>query len=84
MTTAAYAAAEWRTRLRYRLARHPLTILAGYATTFAYGMCLRPLLLSSRQHPDAAAALLAHGCLLAAPLAAPPGCSCWAAAAVAV
>lgn len=74
MTTAAYAAAAWRTRLGYRLARHPLTILAGYVTTFAYGMCLRPLLLNPRQHADAAAALLVHGALVAAlALAAPPG-----------
>jgi omega-6 fatty acid desaturase (delta-12 desaturase) len=74
MTTSAYAEAGWPERLRYRLARHPTTMLLGYATTFAYGMCLRPLLSDPRQHWDAAAALGAHAALMAGlALAAPPG-----------
>jgi omega-6 fatty acid desaturase (delta-12 desaturase) len=74
MTTTAYADATWWTRLRYRLARHPLTMLLGCVTTFAYGMCIRPFLLNPREHSDAALALLVHGSLaVALALAAPVG-----------
>jgi acyl-lipid omega-6 desaturase (Delta-12 desaturase) len=74
MTTRAYAEAGWRERMRYRLARHPATMLLGYATTFAHGMCLRPLLYDARQHWDAALALAVHAALAAGlALAAPPG-----------
>jgi omega-6 fatty acid desaturase (delta-12 desaturase) len=66
MTTRDFARAPvWR-RLAYGLSRHPLTILAGYVTVFLYGMCLRPLLLRTRQHGDAALALLVHAALIAA------------------
>src|SRR5439155_16836615 len=66
MTTRAFARASRRQRLAYALSRHPLTILAGYATVFLYGMCMRPLLLRPRQHADAAVALVMHAALVAA------------------
>ena len=44
--------------------RLPVSILAGYATIFLYGMCLYPLLLRPRQHADAALALLLHTALV--------------------
>ena len=66
LTARAYARASRRQRLAYTLSRHPLTILAGYATVFLYGMCLRPLLLRPRRHADAALALLLHAALGAA------------------
>src|SRR5262245_8175697 len=66
MTTRDYArASRWR-RFTYALSRHPLTILAGYATVFLYGMCLYPLLVRPRQHADAALALGLHAALAAA------------------
>src|SRR5438876_7887719 len=63
MTTRAFARAARRRRFAYALSRHPLTILAGYATVFLYGMCLSPFLLRPRQHPDAALALPLHAAL---------------------
>jgi omega-6 fatty acid desaturase (delta-12 desaturase) len=64
MTTQAFARATRRRRLAYVVSRHPLTILAGYATIFLYGMCICPLLLRPRQHADAALALLLHSVLV--------------------
>jgi omega-6 fatty acid desaturase (delta-12 desaturase) len=66
MTTTAFARASQRKRFAYALSRYPLTNLAGYATVFFYGMCLRPLLLRPRQHADAALALVLHTALVAA------------------
>jgi omega-6 fatty acid desaturase (delta-12 desaturase) len=63
LTARAYARASRRQRLAYALSRHPLTILAGYATVFLYGMCLRPLLLRPRRHVDAALAVFLHAAL---------------------
>jgi omega-6 fatty acid desaturase (delta-12 desaturase) len=77
MTTLAYARASRRRRLAYALSRHPLTILAGYATVFLYGMCLGPLLLRPRQHADAALALLLHAALVAALAACSPALLLW-------
>ena len=57
--------------------RHPLTILAGYATVFLYGMCLRPLLLRPRQHADAGLALLLHATLVTALAAFAPALLLW-------
>jgi acyl-lipid omega-6 desaturase (Delta-12 desaturase) len=65
MTTRAFARARWGRRWGYALYRHPLNILAGYATVFLYGMCLQPLLWRPRQHADAALALVMHAALLA-------------------
>jgi omega-6 fatty acid desaturase (delta-12 desaturase) len=65
MTTQAFAQATRRRRFAYALSRHPLTILAGYATIFLYGMCVYPLLVRPRQHADAAVALLLHAALIA-------------------
>ena len=60
MTTKAFARATPFKRLVYAIGRHPLTILAGYATVFLYGMCLYPALTRPRQHLDAALALVLH------------------------
>jgi acyl-lipid omega-6 desaturase (Delta-12 desaturase) len=77
MTARAYARASRRQRLAYALSRHPLTILAGYATVFLYGMCLRPLLLRPRRHADAALALLVHTALGTALAAFAPALLLW-------
>lgn len=52
-------------RLRYRATRHPLVILCGYLTIFAFSICLLPLLREPRKHPDSAVSLLAHAGLIA-------------------
>jgi omega-6 fatty acid desaturase (delta-12 desaturase) len=66
MTTDAYAKARWLERFKYRVARHPLTILLGYFTIFFYEMCLKHLLTKPREHLDAALALVLHFGLFAA------------------
>jgi omega-6 fatty acid desaturase (delta-12 desaturase) len=57
MSTQSYARASWGERLRYRMERHPLTILLGYLTVFLWGMSLRPLLAKPRHHLDCAVAI---------------------------
>jgi omega-6 fatty acid desaturase (delta-12 desaturase) len=49
-----------RARLHYRVARHPLTIAAGYVTIFMFGMCLRSFVRSPRKYWDSAVALLVN------------------------
>ncbi len=61
---------EWRSagpgaRAAYRIARHPLTIVFGYATIFVVNVTLLPLLREPRRHWDSAVSLVVHGALLA-------------------
>jgi omega-6 fatty acid desaturase (delta-12 desaturase) len=53
-------------RAQYRATRHPLVVLFGYVTVFAFSITLMPLLRDPRHHWDSALALLAHGGLIAA------------------
>ena len=64
MTLQMWRAASTLERIRYRLQRHPLVVLFGYVTIFAYSICLVPLLHEPRRHWDSALALLAHGGLI--------------------
>jgi omega-6 fatty acid desaturase (delta-12 desaturase) len=57
-------ATTWQ-RLRYRVSRHPLTILCAYVTVFLFGGCLIPLLTNPRKYWDGAFSLLAHGGIIA-------------------
>ncbi|MEM9188455.1 MAG: fatty acid desaturase [Myxococcota bacterium] len=56
----------WRTkttkgqRVLYRIARHPMTVLFGYATIFLYGMCAASFLRNPRKNWDSLVALLVH------------------------
>lgn len=59
VTTGMWRGMDAGQRLRYRLARHPLTIASGYLTIFAVGMCLRPVL-RNRRHWQGPAALAVH------------------------
>lgn len=77
MTTDDYAKAPWLARFKYRVARHPLTILLGYFTIFFYEMCLRNLLTRPREHFDAAIALVLHLGLVAAIAIFAPGVLVW-------
>lgn len=52
-------------RLRYRVVRHPLTILCGYLTIFLLSVCLLPLLRRPSRYWDSALSLLAHGSAVA-------------------
>ena len=61
----------WRTasrgeRIRYRVIRHPITILCAYLTIFFFSVTLLPLLRRPSRHWDSALALLAHGTAIAA------------------
>ncbi len=47
-------------RRSYLAIRHPLTILFGYLSMFAYGMCVQSFVTSPRKHWDSLVALLIH------------------------
>ncbi len=49
----------------YVFARHPLTMMFGYLTVFAIGMCVAAFLREPRTHWQGPAALMAHTLLLA-------------------
>lgn len=53
------AASRWH-RLRYRISRHPLTIVMASVTIFLLSMTLAPLFENWRRHWDSLAALLGH------------------------
>jgi acyl-lipid omega-6 desaturase (Delta-12 desaturase) len=65
MTTQMWREASTVERARYRLERHPLTVLTGYVTVFFVNICLLPLLRDPVRHWDSAVSLLAHGGLIA-------------------
>ncbi|MDH4276007.1 MAG: fatty acid desaturase [Gammaproteobacteria bacterium] len=64
MTVQMWRVATPAARLRYRIERHPLTVLAGYLTIFLLNICLLPLLRDPKRHWDSALSLLAHGGLI--------------------
>lgn len=66
MTCERYRSSSWKERLRYRISRHPLTILCGYLTSFAFAMCLDPFLEDRRRHFDGLLSLLVHAAIIAA------------------
>ncbi len=57
-------ASVWQ-RLRYRVSRHPLTILFAYITVFLFSITLVPLLKNPRKYWDGALSVLVHGGLIA-------------------
>jgi len=66
-----YTTQRWRQatameRLRYRIERHPLTLLFGYLTVFIVGFGLVPFLRNPKRHADSGLALLLHGAVGAA------------------
>lgn len=65
MTTDMWRQTRWWQRLRYRISRHPITILAAYVTVFLLSVCLVPLLKNPRKYWDGALSLLLHGGLIA-------------------
>jgi omega-6 fatty acid desaturase (delta-12 desaturase) len=65
MTTDDWQTATRAQRLKYRISRHPLTILFGYVTIFLHSLCLNPLLRNPRRYWDGAVAVGLHGGILA-------------------
>jgi len=65
MTTQMWHAASTAERARYRIERHPLTVLLAYLTIFTFSITLLPLLLNPAKHWDSAFSLLAHFGLIA-------------------
>ncbi|MGD2054907.1 MAG: fatty acid desaturase [Gammaproteobacteria bacterium] len=60
ITTKMWREATPAQRASYRFQRHPLVVLSGYITIFAYSICLLPLLENPRRNWDAALVLLGH------------------------
>ncbi len=58
------AASPWQ-RFVYRFQRHPLVVLFGYITIFAYSICLESLVRDPIRHWDSGLALLGHAALIA-------------------
>ena len=65
MTTRMWQEASRTSRLRYRLIRHPITVLTGYFTIFFLNISLLPLLTNPLRHWDSLLVLLGHGALIA-------------------
>lgn len=51
-------------RAHYRFQRHPLIVLFGYITIFAFSICVLPLLRDPVKNWDSALSLFAHGTLI--------------------
>ena len=66
MTAEMWRAASPGERMRYRVIRHPLTILSAYLTIFFFSVTLLPLLRRPSRYWDSALALLAHGTAITA------------------
>jgi omega-6 fatty acid desaturase (delta-12 desaturase) len=65
ITTKMWREATPAQRASYRFQRHPLVVVFGYITIFAYSICLLPLLQNPLKNWDSALALLGHVGLIA-------------------
>ena len=65
MTTKMWREASSSERARYRIERHPVTVLLAYLTIFTLNICVLPLLGDPRKHWDSALSLLLHFGLVA-------------------
>ena len=65
MTTESWQRASAWQKLRYRVLRHPLTIMFAGVTVFMFGLTLRPTLQNPRKYWDGAVALLLHAVVIA-------------------
>lgn len=64
ITTQMWQESSLLERLHYRFQRHPLIVLFGYITIFAFSICILPLLRNPVKNWDSALSLLAHGGLI--------------------
>jgi omega-6 fatty acid desaturase (delta-12 desaturase) len=65
VTTSMWKRMSKRARFRYRAARHPITIAAGYLTIFMFGMCFLSFVRSPRKFWDSGLSLLVNWSLTA-------------------
>jgi omega-6 fatty acid desaturase (delta-12 desaturase) len=65
ITTKMWREATAAQRASYRIQRHPLVVVFGYLTIFAYSICILPFLKNPRNNWDSALALLGHIGLIA-------------------
>lgn len=65
ITTDMWRSASLWERIRYRLSRHPLTLLFGYLTVFFGSFCLVPFLQDPYKNRESGLAVLAHGTVIA-------------------
>jgi omega-6 fatty acid desaturase (delta-12 desaturase) len=65
MTTQMWLTASSMQRLRYRVIRHPLTILCGYFTIFLLSVCVVPLFRRPSRYWDSGLSVLAHASVIA-------------------
>ena len=64
ITKKMWQAASPLERVRYRIERHPLVVLFGYITIFAFSICLLPLLQHPTKHLDSLLSLIVHSGLI--------------------
>ena len=64
MTKEDYLNASPSTKVMYRMARHPLTIAAGYFTIFVLGMCMKSFIKDPKRHWDSFLAIVINMALL--------------------
>jgi omega-6 fatty acid desaturase (delta-12 desaturase) len=64
MTTGMWRDASFPQRFSYRFQRHPLVVLFGYITIFAFSITLLPLITEPSRHKDSVWVLLFHGGLI--------------------
>lgn len=65
MTVERWKRATLWERFRYRLARHPLTLLLAYLTVFVFSITLLPMLRRPKRFWDGGVAIILHGALVA-------------------
>ena len=65
MTTNMWRQASFWQRLRYRITRHPLTILLAYVTVFFFSICVGSLVRHPRKYWESAVSILVHGGVIA-------------------
>ncbi len=65
ITTRMWRDASFGQRFSYRFQRHPLLVLSGYVTVFAFSITLLPLITEPGKHRDSIWVLLIHGGLIA-------------------
>lgn len=53
-------------RRKYKIARHPLTIIFGYFTVFGIGMCISPFIRNPKMHWQSPFSLVLHIAIIAA------------------
>ena len=64
VTCKTWFASSFLERVGYRLQRHPLVVLCGYITIFAFSICLVPFLQKPLKHWDSLVSIIAHASLI--------------------